>query len=43
MTQKLLVLTSKLPTSWNHSTAHAIFLIDFHFFDGVIAMGEQRP
>ena len=42
MAQKRLVFTSKSPTSWHHSVAHALFPTHLHSFDGSIAMEEQR-
>ena len=42
MAQKRLVFTSKSPTSWHHSVAHALFPTHLHSFDGAIAMEEQR-
>ena len=43
MAQKWLVFTSKSPTPWHYGLAHALFSIHLYYFDGRIAMEEQRP
>ena len=42
MAKKRLVFTSKSPGPWHHGMAHALFPTHLHFFDGPIAMEEQR-